>query len=99
MELTHILDGMPLAEKKIFEKLFSILSIENLTPEERTKYERSEAAYLEDMYAYEYAKQQGEAEGEAKGIRLVARNLKQKGMDIALIMQTTGLSEAEINTL
>lgn len=101
-DITDILDRFPIKSKSkraIFEKLLSVASIDNMTPEERAEYERSEAAYRENMNAYEYAKRQGEKEGMAEGIRLVAKNLKQNGIDIALIMHTTGLSETEINAL
>lgn len=88
---------------QIFQKLKSIVEVERMTFDERLAYEQSISAYR-DLDAcmdasFEDGMEKGMAKGEAEGIRLVARNLKQKGMDIALIMQTTGLSETEINTL
>jgi predicted transposase/invertase (TIGR01784 family) len=41
----------------------------------------------------------GRAEGRAERDIEIARNLKQAGLDIALIAKTTGLSEGEIDQL
>jgi predicted transposase/invertase (TIGR01784 family) len=41
----------------------------------------------------------GEAEGEVKKQLEIARNMKGRGMDVALISELTGLPEAEIRTL
>ena len=41
----------------------------------------------------------GEARGEAKGVLQTARKMKAKGLNIALIAEITGLSEAEIERL
>jgi predicted transposase/invertase (TIGR01784 family) len=41
----------------------------------------------------------GETRGEIKGVLRTARRMKAKGLDVALIAEITGLSEAEIESL
>jgi predicted transposase YdaD len=41
----------------------------------------------------------GEARGETKGVLRTARQMKAKGLNVALIAEITGLSEAEIQEL
>ncbi len=49
--------------------------------------------------AVEKAEIKGEKKGEIKGVKKVARSLKQKGIPIEVIMETTGLTEEEIQQL
>jgi predicted transposase/invertase (TIGR01784 family) len=42
---------------------------------------------------------EGEAKGKAEGYLEVARSMKAKGMDLALISELTGLAEADILAL
>ena len=93
-----------------FERLFEACEISRFTPEEKLKYEhdmmterdytnilntcRTEA--LAEGLAEGEAK--GLAEGEARGKMEVARAMKAKGLETALIAELTGLTEEEILT-
>ena len=82
-----------------------------MSPEESRTYEAHLKAYRDNESAMATAVREGKAEGraegivegeakgKAEGIAEVARNLKQAGLNIALIVQTTGLSENEIERL
>jgi len=41
----------------------------------------------------------GEKRGESRGIRLIAVNMKNQGLDTDIIIKTTGLSKEEIELL
>ncbi|MGE5344024.1 MAG: Rpn family recombination-promoting nuclease/putative transposase [Candidatus Omnitrophota bacterium] len=64
-------------------------------------YEASIAATIkfEEQFSKEKARAEGHAEGVEEGILKVARAMKQKGISIDLIKDTTGLSIEEINSL
>lgn len=92
---------------QIFQKLKSIVEYERMTPDERLEYELSISAER-DLYAcmatkYEEGLEEGEAKGKLKGLLegmcKVARNMKEKGMDIASIKDCTGLDADTIATL
>lgn len=96
---------------QIFQKLKSMVEIERMTPDERLAYELS-LSTERDLYAcmetkleegieigMEKGKAEGKVEGLIEGVRSVAIRLKQLGMDLKSIMQATGLSEAEIQSL
>ena len=42
---------------------------------------------------------EGRAEGRAEGVKEVAANLKKMGVPVEVIIQSTGLSEKEVNDL
>ena len=93
---------------KVFERLFEACEIARFSPQEKLKYEHdmmterdytniintSRAEGLEEGEAKGMAK--GLAEGEARGKMEVARAMKAKGIEIALISELTGLSEEKI---
>jgi len=95
----------------IFERAFETAEIAKMSPEESRTYEAHLKAYRDNESAMATAVREGKAEGraegivegeakgKAEGIAEVARNLKQAGLNIALIVQTTGLSENEIERL
>ena len=45
------------------------------------------------------ATERGKAEGREEGKKIIAKNLKQKGIDIQTIIEVTGLSKTEIESL
>ncbi|CAA9253622.1 MAG: hypothetical protein AVDCRST_MAG56-2107 [uncultured Cytophagales bacterium] len=49
--------------------------------------------------AVEEGREKGIQEGREKGLKEVARNLKRTGLDIALIVQATGLTPEEVEKL
>ena len=87
----------------IFERAFETAEIARMSKNEYLGYELHLKAYR-DNYAVmdtavrrgiEVGKTQGKAEGRAE----IARNMKQKGLEITLIVELTGLSENEIEQL
>lgn len=82
-------------QEKIFDKLFNEAEIAKLTPEEMRTYEESLKAYRDNYSVLETAKKEGIDEG----ILTVAKKLKQKGLDIEIIIETTGLSKEQIEKL
>jgi len=82
-------------QEKIFDKLFTQAEIAKLTQEEMRTYEESLKAYRDNYSVLETAKKEGIDEG----ILTVAKRLKQKGLDIEIIIETTGLSKEQIEKL
>lgn len=86
------LERMPFkAQKQLFEKLEKIAGIANLTKEERLEYDEELKVYRDCKNIVEYA--------EEKGVKKTARNLRNLGVSMNLIIESTGLSEEEINNL
>jgi predicted transposase/invertase (TIGR01784 family) len=78
-----------------FEKLFKQAEIANYSEEEYQEYEHSLKVYRDLKNTIDTAYQDGISEG----ILRTAKNMKQAGVSIELITQTTGLSVAEIEQL
>ena len=102
------MEKMPLYfDKRIFQKVFQIAEVSNLTKEERMLYERSlkEKWDYENVLAYAVneGKQEGIQEGRQKGIHeeklVTARKLKAKGYSAEEISEITELPIAEIEKL
>jgi predicted transposase/invertase (TIGR01784 family) len=80
--------------------LFSIAEIAAFTPEEIDDYEDSLKVYRDLKNVIDTANEEGFEEGVKKG-KLegkfeIARKMLQKGMPIEIIVDITGLSQAEI---
>ena len=84
-------------------KVAQRLSILRMTEEERDEYYK----YIKDVATYKDAvdtaeskgREKGKAEGKAEEKIEIAKNMLQKKVDITLISEVTGLSEAEIKKL
>ena len=63
------------------------------------KSELREKAIRDELAAIAQARDEGKSEGISKGISKVARKMLEKKMDIALIMEITGLTKEEIEKL
>jgi predicted transposase/invertase (TIGR01784 family) len=93
--------------EKLFEDFFARANVLSLPPKERSKYNNSITYYrdLDNIKAqnFDKGKEEGKAEGEAigieKGIIAIAIKLKAKGLDIADIIEATGLSLEKIKQL
>jgi predicted transposase/invertase (TIGR01784 family) len=86
-------------QEKVFEKLFAEAELAKLTPEEMRTYEESLKVYRDNYSVIETAKIEGRQEGrQAERIELAGR-LKQKGVDIEIIAETTGLTKEQIEKL
>ena len=91
----------------MFDRIFEIARISNFTAKELSEYEASRMNMLDYNASMKFARKEGLArgiaigrdEGEIKGVLQTARKMKAKGLNIALIADITGLSEAEIEGL
>jgi predicted transposase/invertase (TIGR01784 family) len=81
----------PKLQKAFFEKVFHIAEVSNYSPQERRQYEESLKYYRDyhNTIAFEFKK--GKIE--------VAKNLKNLGVSIEIIIQSTGLTEEEISQI
>lgn len=75
--------------------------LEYLSGDEETRRlaELREKAIRDELAAIAQARDEGKSEGISKGISKVAKKMLEKKMDIALIMEITGLTKAEIEKL
>ena len=87
----------------IFERAFETAEIARMNKTELLTYEAHLKAYRDNYSVMETAVFEGEAKGRAKGrdegIAEIARNMKRKGLDPALIAEMTGLTFEEIKRL
>ncbi len=92
-----------MSQKEVFKKLADFADSRSLTSKEHAMYQESLFKALDTESCLLGAKQEGLAEGRAEGesnkAREIAINLKNAGMDITFIMNTTGLAEEEIKNL
>lgn len=100
-----------MAKNAVFRKLAEISDLRTLSKKDMEKYESS-IRIMRDTYAtYKYAVKQGLRDGMAQGMAQgiekgerrkafdIAGNLKKLGLPVEQIMQATGLSEAEIESM
>ena len=81
------------------------------TPREQREYEASKMAYRDIKNSIDTAKREGKEEGLAEGMEKgiekgmnqrsleIARKMLAKGMDVATVMEITGLSERQLKQL
>jgi len=94
------LDRIPVELKEnIFLKLFEVAEIAKMKPEEYQQYEFSINAYRDLFNIQNRAFEKGEIKGEIKGKIEVAIKMLEKGLEISLIGEITGLTDTEIRTL
>lgn len=102
------LEALPFkGQKQLFEKLERLAKVVNLNKKERAEYEECLKVYRDNENVLDYAIEKGEARGEARGEakgfargqRLIASNLKKRGVEPDIIAQSTGLSVEEVEQL
>ena len=77
----------------------------NFTPQEQREYEASKMAYRDIKNSIDTAKREGKEEGLAEGLEKgmnqrsfeIAKKMLAKGMDVATVMEITGLSAEQLN--
>jgi predicted transposase/invertase (TIGR01784 family) len=84
-----------LLQERVFTKLFEAAEIAKFDSNELRSYEQSINAYRDIKNSLDSAKKEGKAEGIAE----TALKMKQKGLDINLISDITGLSKEDIELL
>ena len=82
-------------KEKIFLKLFKTAEIAKLDKQQFKKYQESLNAYRDIKNSVDTARE----EGEVIGFKKVAKNLLKNNVSIAIIMDSTGLSQKEIENL
>ena len=90
---------LPQETKEVFYQVLDTADEASLSEKERIRYESNLKAYRDTMSCIKFAETKGEARGEAKSKLEIARSMKNKGLDCALIAECTGLSVEEIEGL
>ena len=99
------------AQNALFRKLVEITDVSTLSSKERERYDESLKIYRDNYAADQYSYNKGRREGEKKGLEeglqkglqqgtaLIAKNMKEGGMDIQIIIRYTGLTKEQIDQL
>ena len=98
------LERMPFkARKAVFDKLLEVADVANLSKDERILYDEALKRYRDYKNTIDYAEEKGVEKGNKIGKteeqRLIAANLKKRGVNTEMIAQCTGLSIEEIDNL
>ena len=91
------LDRIPVELKEnVFLKLFKTAEIAKLNKQELRKYQESLNAYRDIKNSVDTAREEGKIEGKIESKIEIARNLIEKGIDVNIIIETTGLTKEEV---
>ena len=94
-------------DEEIFDLLFSSADLHNFAPEDKVKYETDMTTERDIRNQIDFARDKGFKEGQAHGKaegkveeRLaIAKRLKEKGVPLEVIAESTGMPEAELKAL
>lgn len=86
-------------QERVFKKLFEEAEIARLKPKEMQTYQESLKAYRDNKNTMDYAINEAVSEAIDKKTTEFAKKLKQKGVDIEVIIDTTGLTKEQIEKL
>lgn len=96
LKYMDILDRMPFkAQKAVFDKLLDVADLNRLDPHERAQYDATLKAYRDWVNCVDFAV----TNAEKKAKQDVALNMKQRNIDTPTIIECTGLSAEEIESL
>ena len=87
------------AEEEAFEAIAKIADFNNMTEEERNRYEDAQHALWDAYATYEFERKQGRDEGRDEERNRMALSLIADGLPDAFIAKHTGLSLDEIQKL
>jgi len=94
------LDKVPsVLNKRVFQKIFKIAEVSNLTKEEKAMYDSNLKAKWDYENSIAFAEEKAEERGEHKKALDIAREFKKMGLTIEDIAKGTGLSIEEIEKL
>jgi len=94
------LDRVPaVLNKRVFQKVFKIAEVSNLTREEKAMYDSNLKARWDYENSIAFAEEKAEERGELKKALDIAREFKKMGLAIEDIARGTGLSIEEIEKL
>lgn len=97
--LSKLQDRPKKLQERVFARLFEEAEIAKFTREEREAYEESLKYYRDIKNVVDTSKAEGIKEGVEKRNFEIAKELKNNGVSIEIIIKSTGLSEEEINNL
>ncbi len=89
----------PLTDFGFKKLLFEAAEIAKFTPKERVAYEESLKYYRDIKNVVDTSREEGREEGREERNIEIAKELKNNGISIEVIMQSTGLSKKEIENL
>jgi len=93
--LPNLNDIPSIMKEKVFQKAFQKAEFASMPKKERERYEQD----LHDHWTYLASLKTAEDKGKTKKAIEIARNLKEKGLDITLIAEMTGLPTEEMERL
>ena len=94
------LDKVPaVLNKRVFQKVFKIAEVSNLTKEEKAMYDSSLKAKWDYENSIAYAEEKAEERGIEKNSKEIAIEMKKDGMPFTQIARFTKLSIEEIEKL
>lgn len=87
-QLPYLQNRPQALQDRVFQKLFETAEIAKFTPDEKNKYEESLKYYRDLKNVVDTSFDEGKAERNIE----IARQMKEKGMDVNLISEITGLA-------
>jgi predicted transposase/invertase (TIGR01784 family) len=87
------------AKNEQIKKAFNLLEIISQDEKARMIYEARQAEIHDQVTRLESAREEGKEEGKKEGIKELAIKLLNRGIDINVIIETSGLSRQEIEVL
>ncbi len=101
--LSQLQDRPKKLQERVFTKLFEAAEIAKFTPKEREAYEESLKYYRDIKNVVDTSREEGLKEGMERGMKKrnieIAKELKKNKVSTEIIIQSTGLSEEEIENL
>jgi predicted transposase/invertase (TIGR01784 family) len=97
--LSELQDRPQQLQDRIFQKLFDTAEIAKFTAEERVAYEESLKYYRDIKNVVDTSREEGKEEGIEERTLEIARELKNNGISIDVIIKSTGLSKEDIEKL
>ena len=84
---------------EFFDLLFNSADLSKFAKEDKIKYVNNMTTERDIKNQIDYARHEGREEGREEATLTMAKKLKDKGIPLEIIAETTGLSEQEINSL
>lgn len=97
--LHRLLDRPKALQARIFERIFQLAEVSNLTPEEQINYIKIMTTENDIRNQIDFAHDKGMEKGMEKEKAKTAKSLKDLGVELSIIIKSTGLSKEEIEAL
>jgi predicted transposase/invertase (TIGR01784 family) len=97
MKNMHLLSERPASfDEPILLHLYQAAELASMTVTQRQNYDKVMTNEIDKMCEISFARRKGREEGLEQGKEQMARNLKELGVDIAAIAQSSGLTEEQV---